>query len=104
MANPCTAFKFYVDTVKPTDTNIKFYYKISEVGDTINLKDKEYTEITGVTIPTSVGGEYYEIEKLLENLPQFDAMVFKIVFLGDTVNTNLSQVPKCRNLRVIALA
>lgn len=104
LANPCTAFKFYVDTVKPTDTNIKFYYKISEVGDTINLKDKEYTEITGVTIPTSVGGEYYEVEKLLENLPQFDALVFKIVFLGDTVNTNLSQVPKCKNLRVIALA
>jgi len=104
LINPCTAFKFYIDTVKPTDTNIKFYYKISEVGDTIDLKNKEYTEITGVTIPTSVAGEYYEVEKLLENLPQFDAIVFKIVFLGDMVNTNLSQVPKCKNLRVIALA
>ena len=81
-----------------------FYYKISEVGDTVDLKNKEYTKITGVTIPTSVAGEFYEVTKLVENLPAFDAIIFKIVFLGDAVGTNLAQTPKCRNLRIVALA
>jgi hypothetical protein len=98
--NPCTSFKFYLDVMKPTDASIKFYYKISEVGDTIDLVQKEYTEITGVTVPTSLDGTYNEVEKIVESLPQFDAIVFKIVFLGD----DSSQISKCKNLRVIALA
>ena len=98
--NPCTAFKFYLDVDKPTDASLKFYYKISEVGDTVDLKEKEYTEITSVTVPTSLDGTFNEVTKIVENLPQFDAIIFKIVFLG----TNSSQVAKCKNLRVIALA
>jgi hypothetical protein len=98
--NPSSAFKFYVDVAKPTNANIKFYYKISEVGDTVDLREKEYTEITGVTVQDSLGGEFNEVEKLVENLPQFDAIVFKIVFLSD----DSSQIPKCKNLRLVALA
>jgi hypothetical protein len=98
--NPCTSFKFYLDVAKPTEANLKFYYKVSEVGDTINLTEKEYTEITSVTVPTSLDGTFNEVQKIVENLPQFDAIIFKIVFLG----TNSSQVAKCKNLRVIALA
>ena len=98
--NPSTAFKFYVDVAKPTNANIKFYYKISEVGDTVDLREKEYTEVTGVTIQSSLGGEFNEVEKLVDNLPQFDAIVFKIVFLSD----DSSQIPKCKNLRLVALS
>ena len=98
--NPCTSFKFYVDAIQPSGTAIDFYYKTSEVGDTADLKDKEYTKVDNVTITTSLSGEYYEVEKIVENLSQFDAIVFKIVFNG----TDSSQVPKCRNLRIIALA
>jgi hypothetical protein len=98
--NPCTSFKFYLDVAKPTEANLKFYYKVSEVGDTINLTEKEYTEITNVTVPTSLDGTFNEVQKIVENLPQFDAIIFKIVFLG----TNSSQAAKCKNLRVIALA
>jgi len=98
--NPCTAFKFYLDVAKPTDASLKFYYKISEVGDTTDLKEKEYTEITSVTVPTSLDDTFNEVEKIVENLPAFDAIIFKIVFLGD----DSYQVPKCKNLRVIALA
>jgi len=50
--NPCTSFKFYLDAMKPTNGNLKFYYKISEVGDTADLVSKEYEEITNVTVPT----------------------------------------------------
>lgn len=98
--NPCTSFKFYLDVAKPTDADVKFYYKVSNVGDTINLVDKEYTEITGVTIDTSLDGSFDEIEKLVDGLPQFDAIVFKIVFLG----SDSANVAKCKNLRIIALA
>jgi hypothetical protein len=98
--NPSTSFKFYVDVAKPTNANIKFFYKISEVGDTVDLREKEYTEITGITVQASLGGEFNEVEKLVENLPQFDAIVFKIVFLSD----DSSQIPKCKNLRLVALA
>lgn len=98
--NPCTAFKFYLDVAQPTDASLKFYYKVSEVGDTTDLKEKEYTEITSVTVPTSLDGTFNEVTKIVENLPQFDAIIFKIVFLG----SNSAQVAKCKNLRVIALA
>jgi hypothetical protein len=100
LVNPCTAFKFYLDVAKPTDANVNFYYKVSNVGDTVDLKDKEYTKVEGVTIIDSLDGTFNEVEKIVENLPQFDAIIFKIVFLGD----DSSQVPKCKNLRIIAFA
>ena len=98
--NPCTAFKFIVDTIKPDEASINFYYKTSEVGDTIELKDKEYTPINNVTVRTSFGGEYYETAKLVEGLAQFDAIAFKITF----TSTDSAKIPKIRNLRVVALA
>jgi hypothetical protein len=73
---------------------------VSEVGDTVNLKDKEYTEISNVAISSSLGGEFNEVEKLVENLPQFDAIIFKIVFLSD----DSAKISRCKNLRLIALA
>ena len=98
--NPSTTFKFFLDVNRPTGCDLKFYYKVSEVGDTVDLKDKEYTEITGVTLPSSTDRFYTEVEKLVDNLPQFDAIVFKIVFLSG----NTSIIPKCKNFRLIALA
>jgi len=98
--NPCTAFKFYLDVAKPLNASLEFYYKISEVGDTTDLKLKEYTKISSVTVPDSLDGAFNEVTKIVENLPAFDAIVFKIVFLG----TDSSQVARCKDLRVIALA
>jgi hypothetical protein len=98
--NPNTSFKFFLDVNRPLGSNLKFYYKISEVGDTIDLKNKEYTEITNVTLPTSRDKRFSEIEKLVDNLPKFDAIVFKIVFLSN----DSSKVPKAKNFRLIALA
>jgi hypothetical protein len=98
--NPCTAFKFIVDTIKPDEAAINFYYKTSEVGDTIELKDKEYTPINNVVVRTSFAGEYYETAQLVEGLAQFDAIAFKITF----TSTDSAKIPKIRNLRVVALA
>ena len=98
--NPCTSFKIYADVAQPSGASVEFYYKVSTVGDTVALKDKEFTKITGVTITTSRGGEYYEVTKQVDNVPSFDAIMFKIVFLS----SDTSQVPKVKKFRLVALA
>lgn len=98
--NPSIGFKFFIDVSKPVDTNIKFYYRTSLVGETADLNDKEFVEVTSVIIPDSLSGNYYEIEKLVDNIAQFDGIQFKIVFLSDSP----IKIPKCKNLRLIALA
>ena len=98
--NPSTSFNLRLDVVQPANSYVKLYYKTKLVGETEILANKEYTEITGVTIPTSLNGEFYEVETQLDGLPQFNAIVLKVVFLSD----NAAFVPKISNLRLIALA
>ena len=98
--NDSTSLNLRVDVCKPTDATVTFYYKIRELGETEILSDQEFIEITGVTVPTSLSGEFYEVEKQLDNLLPFNAVVFKAVFKS----TNTAQVPKLKNLRLIALA
>jgi hypothetical protein len=98
--NPSSAFKIFIDVAKPPDTYLKFYFRTSLVGDTSALSEKEYTEITEITIKDSLGEEFYEIEKLVDNLENFDGLQLKIVFLSD----NIAKVPRCRNLRIVAIA
>ena len=98
--NDSTSLNLRVDVCKPTDATVTFYYKIKELGETEILSDQEFIEITNVTVPTSLSGEFYEVEKQLDNLLPFNAVVFKAVFKS----TNTAQVPKLKNLRLIALA
>jgi hypothetical protein len=56
-------------------------------------------ELTGITIPVSLNGEYYEVEKQIDNTAQFTSIVFKIVLLSD----DTADIPKCKNLRAIML-
>jgi len=99
LVNPSTSIKFFLDAAKPINANLKFYYKAKLASDSTNLRDVEYTEITGVTIPNSLGGEFYEISKQLDNIPAFNSLVFKVVFLS----SDEAQVPRIKNLRIIAL-
>jgi len=98
--NDSTSLNLRVDVCKPTDATVTFYYRIKELGETEILSDQEFIEITNVTVPTSLAGEFYEVEKQLDNLLPFNAVVFKAVFKS----TNSAQVPKLKNLRLIALA
>lgn len=97
--NSSTSIKFFVDVAKPINANLKFYFKSKLASDSTNLRDVEYTEITGVTIPNSLGGEFYEITKQLDNIPSFNSLVLKIVFLSSSDD----QIPVIKNLRIIAL-
>ena len=88
-----------LDISKPADASVKVYFKTKLISETTSLLDKEYTEFTGLTIPTSLGDEFYEVEGQLDNLAQFNSVILKIVLLS----TNSATVPKAQNLRLIAL-
>lgn len=98
--NPSIGFKLFLDVSKPKNTYLKFYYRTSLVGETGDIQDKEFIEITNITIPTSLSNEFYEIESLVDNIPQYDGIQLKIVFLSD----DSLFIPKCKNLRLVSLA
>ena len=56
--------------------------------------------MTGLVIPDSLGGEYFEVTKQIDSLSAFQSIIFKIVLLSD----NTAAVPKCKNLRAVILA
>ena len=98
--NDSTSINLRVDVCKPVDATVSFYYKIKELGETEILSEQEFIKLTNVTVPTSLSGEFYEVEKQIDNLSPFNALVFKVVF----ETTNTAQVPKIKNLRLIAMA
>lgn len=98
--NDSTSINLRVDVCKPADATVSFYYKIKEMGETEILSEQEFIKLTNVTVPTSLAGEFYEVEKQIDNLSPFNALVFKVVF----ETTNTAQVPKIKNLRLIAMA
>ena len=99
LTNPSTSLNLRLDISKPADASVKVYFKTKLISETTSLLDKEYTEFTGLTIPTSLGDEFYEVEGQLDNLAQFNSVILKIVLLS----TNSATVPKAQNLRLIAL-
>jgi len=98
--NPNTSFNFRLDVYKPAGADVKVYYKTKLVGEADILANKEYEELTDITMPTSLSDEFYEVEKQVDNLPQFNSIVLKINF----TSTNAAKVPKISDLRLIALA
>ena len=99
-ANPSTAFNLRLDISRPDNADVKIYYKVKEVNQTSPFIQEEFIELPNLDIPTSQGGEFYEIEKQVEDLQPFNAMMFKIVLLS----SDSADIPKCKNFRVIGLA
>lgn len=99
-ANPSTGFNIRLDVSEPENSSVRIFYKVKEVGDTAPLIDEEFVELTGLDITTSRGGEYYEVEKQIDSLIPFNAIMVKIVL----ESTDSAIIPKCKNLRLIALA
>ena len=98
--NPSTSINLRLDIAKPIGAYVKLYYKTLLQGETAALSNKEYTEMTDLVIPDSLGGEYFEVTKQIDSLSAFQSIIFKIVLLSD----NTAAVPKCKNLRAVILA
>lgn len=99
LKNASTAIKFIIDASVPTVANLEFYFKSKLAGDNTNFKDLEYTKIENVTITKSSANEFNEIEKLVEDIPEFNSLVFKIVMKS----TDGAQSPVIKDLRLIVL-
>jgi hypothetical protein len=99
LANPSTSINLRLDISKPENADVKVYYKVKTVGESADLATKEYVELTGLVIPTSLNGEFFEVEKQIDNVTQFTSIVFKIVLLSE----DSADIPKCKNLRAIML-
>jgi len=101
--NPCTAFNVRLFTNRPRGSNIEFYYKTKLAGEAVDLDTKEFVKLTGLTVPVSLDDKFEEVEyqtDLSSPLDSFESIIFKIVF----TSTNTTRVPKCKDLRLIALA
>jgi len=99
LINPSTSINMRLDISKPSNSDVKIYYKTKLVGEAADLNTKEYVEITGLDIPDSLSGEFFEVEKQIDSIAQFTSIVFKIVLLSD----DSADIPKCKNLRAIML-
>ena len=99
-ANPSTAFNLRLDVNRPTGTGIAVYYKIGLVGDSGEIGDNEFTRINNLNLPVSLDDSFTEVEAQIDDLSPYQSIVFKIAFTSN----QSSIVPKCKNLRAIALA
>ena len=85
-----------------TGSDIEVYYKLLPAGSTTDITKFNFVKATPTAnlIKTSNRNTFTDVAYELENLPAFDAVVVKIVFKTG----NSAQVPRVKDLRVIACA
>jgi hypothetical protein len=99
-AYPSTAFNLRLDINRPVGAGIDIYYKTKLVGESAGLVDKEFVKISIANMPITLDTNFIEIEKQIDDIQPYESIVFKIVFTSNDGAT----IPKCKNLRIIALA
>jgi len=101
LANPSNFLRINFAANLPAEATIEIWYKTNEVGSTTPFDNKSYNQATITSaIPTSSNEteEFYDASYSLDNLTAFDAVQIKIVMKS----SNSSQVPRIKDLRVIA--
>lgn len=96
--NPSTGVKFFFDVAKPADATVELYFKTKLAGDSTNMNSIEYQKVEDVTITDSLAGEFIQFEKEVNDVDEFNSLIFKIVLNSSDSN----KVAKIKNLRVIA--
>jgi hypothetical protein len=101
-ANPSTSINLRLDVNRPAGSNIEVYYKTSLVGESDDIAENEFQQLDALVpiMPVSLDKKFQEVEVEVLDLPPFESIVFKIAF----TSTDSAIVPKCKNLRIIALA
>jgi len=102
LANPATALKVLFDANRPSPSTINVYYKIVEEGDTSDFDKIPYVlaSIDSADSPDDNENSFKEREFTINNLNSFSSAAIKI----EMKSTNTVQVPRIKNLRIIALA
>ena len=102
LANPSTALKVLFDANRPSPSTINVYYKIVEEGDTRDFDKIPYTlaTIDSGDSPDDSENSFKEREYTINDLNSFSSAAIKI----EMKSTNTVQVPRLKNLRILALA
>jgi len=98
LATPATSLLVRFAVSKPLGADIEVYYKLQN-GSVSNFNSQEYTQLTLDTIKNTVDNQYFDVEKFIDNLSSFTAVMIKIVLKSTTI----ARYPKVKDLRVIAL-
>jgi hypothetical protein len=104
LKNSSNTLNIYLDTNKPSGTDIEVYYRTHTEDDLINKSNWILATPIGNGIPIQNNPEIYtEMEYVINNIVnqsnQFTVFAIKIVFKSN----NSSVVPKIKDLRAIAL-
>jgi hypothetical protein len=102
LSNASTYLKIRMAVNLPTNADIDVYYKLNNVGSNIDFTTVPYTliEPDAVINKTNTLDKFVDVEYSLQDLTQFDAVTVKIVFRS----TNSAEVPRVKDLRIIACA
>ena len=100
LATPATGMLVRFAVSKPVNTDIEVYYKTLDGTEIGTFEEKEYTQLSLGTITTTIKDQFVDVEKFVENLTAFSAIVVKIVLKSTTI----ANYPEVKDLRIIALA
>ena len=102
LENPSTALKIQYEMNRPGTTTVNVYYKIVEDGDTRSFDDIPYVLTSPDTTDSADEIEtiFRERSHTVSSLNTFATVAIKV----EMKSTNTCQVPKLKNLRVLALA
>lgn len=105
LANESTFLKimFAANIPAVTGSDIEVYYKLLPSGSTTDISQFNFVKATTPTreiTKTSNQNTFTDIEFDIQDLPAFDAVVIKLVFKSG----NSAQIPRVKDLRVIACA
>lgn len=103
MNEACSTLKIYFDANVPNNAWIDVYYKVSSGGNSsTDFSTIPYTKatVTKAYTKTQNSTQFTEAQYTVENLSAFDTLKVKLVMKS----SNTSQVPRIKDLRVIAYA
>jgi hypothetical protein len=105
LENPSSFLKvmFAANVPPTTDSDVEVWYKLVPTGTNGDISQYPFVKASNPVKPirkTSNQGEFIDCEYDIADLPQFDAVVVKLVFKG----ANSAQVPRVKDLRIIACA
>jgi hypothetical protein len=101
--NPATALKILFEANRPDPASIEVYYKIVEEGDTRDFDNIPYVLASldsGVDTPDENPASFAEREYTISGLNSYSTAAVKLEFKS----TSTIEVPRVKNLRIIALA
>ena len=100
---PASTLKIRLAVNAPTKSNLQVFYKTSPVGTKNSYSTINYAEVSPdnlSSIPKVEYGntEFSDVDFTLTDITPFDAFTVKLVM----TSTNSSEIPKVKDLRVIA--